>query len=103
MICLLFLDDAKRIKSLRDPGSKMSKSCPDSKSRLELIDDPNVLLNKIKKSVTDFTSEVTYEPNERPGVANLLRIHSLLTGQTPEEICEEARGIDTGRYFFFYL
>ncbi|XP_033216803.1 tryptophan--tRNA ligase, mitochondrial [Belonocnema kinseyi] len=91
-------NDAKRIKSLRDPNSKMSKSCPDSKSRLDLIDEPKVLLNKVKKSVTDFTSEVTYDPKNRPGVANLVKIHSLLTGKSPEKICEEAQGIDTGRY-----
>ncbi|XP_051160461.1 tryptophan--tRNA ligase, mitochondrial [Leptopilina boulardi] len=91
-------DDAKRIKSLRDPTSKMSKSCPDSKSRLDLIDSPDILLNKIKKSITDFTSQVTYDPDNRPGVANLIKIHSLITGKSFEEICNEAEGIDTGRY-----
>ena len=75
----------------------MSKSCPDPKSRLELIDDPKVLLNKVKKAVTDFTSEVTYDPENRPGVSNLIKIHSLLTGKSPEQICIDARGLDTGR------
>lgn len=75
----------------------MSKSCTNIKSRLELTDSPDVLLNKVKKAVTDFTSEVTYEPEKRPGVANLLTIHSMITGKTFEQICKEAEGINTGQ------
>ncbi|OXU31168.1 hypothetical protein TSAR_006480 [Trichomalopsis sarcophagae] len=90
--------DTGRIKSLRDPTQKMSKSCSDVKSRIDLMDEPDVLLNKVKKAMTDFTSEVTYEPEVRPGVANLLNIHSMITGKTPEEICKEAEGLDTGKY-----
>lgn len=75
----------------------MSKSHIDSKSRLNILDEPDVLLEKMKKAITDFTSEVTYEPEERPGVTNLINIHSLLTGKTPEEICKEAIGLNTGQ------
>lgn len=75
----------------------MSKSHIDAKSRLNILDEPDVLLEKMKKAVTDFTSEVTYEPENRPGVTNLIDIHSLLTGKTPEEICKEAIGLNTGQ------
>jgi len=75
----------------------MSKSHTDSGSNLNLLDEPEVLLEKVKKAITDFTSEVTYEPEKRPGVANLISIHSLFTGKTPEEICEEAVGLNTGQ------
>ncbi|KAG5325148.1 SYWM protein, partial [Pseudoatta argentina] len=88
---------SQRIKSLRDPTKKMSKSHTDSKSRLNLLDEPDKLLEKVKKAVTDFTSEVTYDPEKRPGVANLINIHSLFTGQTTEEICKEAVGLNTGQ------
>ncbi|KAJ8673592.1 hypothetical protein QAD02_004854 [Eretmocerus hayati] len=91
-------ENAGRIKSLRDPSEKMSKSSTDVKSRLDLTDSPDVLLNKVKKALTDFTSEVTYNPEERPGVANLLNIHSLITGKSPQEICEEVKDLDTGKY-----
>ncbi|XP_071556145.1 uncharacterized protein Trprs-m [Temnothorax nylanderi] len=89
---------SQRIKSLRDPTKKMSKSHTDSKSRLNILDEPDVLLNKLKKAITDFTSEVTYEPEKRPAVTNLINIHSLFTGKTPEEICKEAEGLNTGQY-----
>ncbi|KAL6255120.1 hypothetical protein P5V15_013450 [Pogonomyrmex californicus] len=89
---------SQRIKSLRDPMKKMSKSHTDSKSRINILDEPDVLLEKMKKALTDFTSEVTYESEKRPGVTNLIDIHSLLTGKTPEEICKEATGLNTGQY-----
>lgn len=89
-------DQSKRIRSLRDPTKKQSKSDPDFKGRVTLLDPPDIMLERIKKAITDFKSEVTYEPETRPGVANLLTIHSLTTNQTVEEICEQARGIDTG-------
>lgn len=76
---------------------KMSKSHTDPKSRLNMLDEPDVLLEKIKKAVTDFTSEVTYEPEKRPGVTNLINIHSLLTGKTPDEICKEVVELNTGQ------
>jgi len=75
----------------------MSKSHTDPKSKLNILDEPDVLLDKVKKAVTDFTSEVTYEPEKRPGVANLINIHSLFTGKTPEEICKETTGLNTGQ------
>ncbi|XP_053973243.1 tryptophan--tRNA ligase, mitochondrial isoform X1 [Hylaeus volcanicus] len=95
----LINDDAsQRIKSLRDPLKKMSKSSLDSKSKIDIVDEPNRLLENIKKAVTDCTSEVTYEPEKRPGVANLISIHSMLTGKMPSQICLEAQGLDTGKY-----
>lgn len=47
-----------RIRSLRDPSKKMSKSDPDEKSRICLTDSPDTIVKNIKKAVTDFTSEV---------------------------------------------
>ena len=40
----------------------------------------DTILEKCKKAVTDSTSKVTFDPVERPGVANLISIHSSLTG-----------------------
>lgn len=94
---LIAEDSSARIKSLRDPSKKMSKSDPDPKSRIMLTDTPDQLLEKVKKSLTDFTSAVTHEPETRPGVTNLLTIHSIMSGLSIEQICNEAKGIDTGK------
>lgn len=90
-------DPSARIRSLRDPSKKQSKSDPDFKGRITLLDPPEIMLERIRKALTDFQSELTYEPEKRPGVANLLTIHSLITNQTVHEICEESKGIDTGK------
>lgn len=90
-------DPSSRIKSLRDPIKKMSKSDPDEKSRITMIDSPEQLLEKCKKAMTDFTSAVTYDPIERPGVANLLTIHSLMAGEPVEAIVDRMQHLDTGR------
>ncbi|CAK9817973.1 Tryptophan--tRNA ligase, mitochondrial [Anthophora quadrimaculata] len=89
---------SQRIKSLRDPLKKMSKSSKDPKSRLDILDKPDALMKKIKIAVTDFTSKVTYEPETRPGVSNLIAIHSMLTGKSPNQICSEVEELDTGKY-----
>ncbi|XP_017768039.1 PREDICTED: tryptophan--tRNA ligase, mitochondrial [Nicrophorus vespilloides] len=87
-----------RLKSLRDPLKKMSKSDADPKSRICLLDSTDEIVNKIKKAVTDFTSEVSYDPENRPGVSNLITIHSILSGKSVEQILNESRGLDTGKY-----
>ncbi|XP_063241741.1 tryptophan--tRNA ligase, mitochondrial isoform X3 [Bacillus rossius redtenbacheri] len=87
-----------RLRSLRDPQKKMSKSDADPRSRIELMDSPADIREKCKKAVTDFTSAVTFNPVSRPGVSNLITIHSLLSGLSPEDICRDSSGLDTGRY-----
>lgn len=86
---------AGRIKSLRSPDKKMSKSELDLKSRIELTDSSDQVRLKIRKSVTDFNSSITYEPESRPGVANLVQIWSNVTGQSTEEIVNQCSRLDT--------
>lgn len=87
-----------RIKSLREPTKKMSKSSEYKKSCIFLIDSPDIIRKYVMKAVTDFTSAVTYEPETRPGVSNLIAIHSLMTDKSPEVICKEANGLNTAQY-----
>ena len=94
----MMADDAScRVKSLRDPTKKMSKSDPDQKSVITITDTPEMIIEKIKKSITDFTSEVTYEPEKRLGVTNLITIHSLISGKSPDQICESVKELNTGK------
>lgn len=90
-------DASGRIRSLRDPLKKQSKSDPNDKSRITLRDTPAAIRKKIKRAITDFTSEVTYDPENRPGVANLIGIHALTKNISTQEICEQAKGLDTGK------
>lgn len=76
----------------------MSKSDPQKLATVRLTDSPDEISFKFRKAVTDFTSEVTYDPEGRPGVSNLVAIHSAVTGLTPEDIVEQSRGLETARY-----
>ena len=58
----------------------MSKSDASRLSCINLIDDPEMIRTKIRKAKTDSLGKVTYDPNTRPEVANLLRIYSAIEG-----------------------
>lgn len=92
------LSGTRKVKSLRDPSSKMSKSDPQKLATVFLTDSPDDIVLKIRRAVTDFTPEVTYEPESRPGVSNLVSMHAAVSGQSVEEVVRLAEGMDTGQY-----
>lgn len=96
MYCCFFEDgQASKVRSLRNPEKKMSKSDPDPKSRICLTDTPDQIASKIRKSVTDFTSQITYDLEGRPGVSNLINILAIFSDKSVEEVCKEAESLDT--------
>ncbi|KJY02200.1 tryptophanyl-trna synthetase like protein [Zymoseptoria brevis] len=66
------ISPARRVMSLTDPTSKMSKSHSNPKSRILLTDSEDIINAKIKSAVTDSVEGISYEPERRPGVSNLL-------------------------------
>ena len=73
----------KRIMSLSDPTVKMSKSDP--KGDIFLKDEPAVIRKKIMSAVTDSGSEVKFDPENKPGISNLLTIYSAMKDISIEE------------------
>jgi tryptophanyl-tRNA synthetase len=71
---------AARIMDLTAPHTKMSKSTSSAAGALRLLDEPEVLRRKVLRAVTDAQSDVTYDPERRPGVSNLLAILAACTG-----------------------
>ncbi|WP_100373506.1 tryptophan--tRNA ligase [Bacillus sp. FJAT-45037] len=78
-----------RIMSLNDPTKKMSKSNPNPKSYISMLDDPKTITKKIKSAVTDTDGVIRFDREEKPAVANLLSIFSLCSGRSIE-VLEEA-------------
>jgi tryptophanyl-tRNA synthetase len=78
---------AARVMDLQNPRSKMSKSV-DSPGTVGLLEEPATIERKIKKAVTDTETGVVYDPERRPGVANLLGILSAATGDDPVRLAE---------------
>lgn len=83
-----------RIMSLTEPTKKMSKSDPNQKSFISMLDDEKQIEKKIKSAVTDSEGSIRYDKEKKAGVANLLNIYSTCTGQTIPEI--EAMYADKG-------
>ena len=75
-----------RIMGLQDPTSKMSKSATNLNDVIFLEDEPEVILKKFKKAVTDSENKVKFDPENKPGVSNLMQIYSAITGKSMEEI-----------------
>lgn len=81
-----------KIYSLSEPTKKMSKSENDDKSTIYLLDDPKLARKKIMSAVTDSVGIIQYDPENQPGLANLITIHSALTGESIESIVERYQG-----------
>lgn len=78
-----------RVMSLRDATKKMSKSDLSDLSRIDLMDSPEAISDKINRAKTDSMSGVTYDPEKRPDIANLLALFGAMVGKTPRAIAEE--------------
>jgi len=80
-----------KIMSLQEPTRKMSKSDPDD-TFVALLDDPDTIRRKIKRAVTDSDGEIRYDPENKPGVSNLLSIMSALGAGSIESLTAELAG-----------
>ncbi len=89
-----------RVMDLLDPHSKMSKSDEVGSGRVCLMDDPADIMRKFKRAVTDCDTErcVRYDPQEKPGVANLMSIYAAVTGKSFAEIEAEFEGKGYGAF-----
>jgi tryptophanyl-tRNA synthetase len=84
-------EHAARIMDLQSPDKKMSKSLPPA-GCINLLDDPSASAKKIRSAVTDTGREVVFDPTAKPGVSNLLTIHSALSGRSFAELEEHFAG-----------
>ena len=80
-----------RVMSLQDPERKMSKSDPEE-TYVSLLDDADAIRRKIRRAVTDSETEIRYDPENKPGVSNLLSIISALSDETPEAVAASLDG-----------
>lgn len=86
-----------RVMSLTEPTRKMSKSDPED-TYIAMLDEPDVIRRKLKRAVTDSESCVRFDPENKPGVSNLMGILGTLTGMTVQEIEAEFEGKGYGAF-----
>lgn len=87
-----------RVMSLQDPNSKMSKSDSNPKGYISMLDEPAVIRKKIKSAVTDSTGIIEYDPENKPGVSNLLSIYSVVTDRSIDRLVAEYEGKGYGEF-----
>lgn len=90
----MIMGAATRVMSLRDGTSKMSKSDISDYSRISLTDDADTIALKIRKAKTDIEPFPTSAENleNRPEALNLITIYSVLSGQSPQAVCDQFAG-----------
>lgn len=85
-------DQGLRIKDLIDPSKKMSKSDESGRGIIFLGDSPEEAYKKVMGATTDDKADVAYNPQDQPGISNLLQIYGLLTAQSVEEAAVQFAG-----------
>jgi tryptophanyl-tRNA synthetase len=94
----LIRKEGARVMSLTDGTRKMSKSDPSELSRINLLDTPEQIANKIKRCKTDPVRGLTFDDPERPECHNLLTLYLLLSGKTKEEVAAECQDMGWGQF-----
>jgi len=90
--------ESARIMGLQEPESKMSKSSTNPNDVIFIEDEPELILKKFKKAVTDSENKVKFAPETKPGVSNLMQIYASITGKSMEEIEAEFEGRGYGDF-----
>ena len=75
-----------RIMSLQDPTSKMSKSSENVNAFVSILDEPDAIMKKFARAVTDSDNQIKHDIVNKPGITNLIEIYSACTGKTIEQI-----------------
>ena len=87
-----------KIKDLQDPTKKMSKSNPNPKGIIYLLDTEEVLRKKIMSAVTDSEGKIYFNEETKPGISNLLTIYSYFKNITIEESVEKFKDSNYGTF-----
>jgi len=84
--------EGARIMSLQNPLSKMSKSDENQNAFISILDGPDVIRAKIRRAVTDSEAEIRFDPENKPGVSNLLSIYATSSGKSIEDAVKDLEG-----------
>ncbi|MFI6811512.1 tryptophan--tRNA ligase [Nonomuraea sp. NPDC050328] len=92
------LKEVEKITDLQDPTAKMSKSSSSPAGILDVLEQPGPLRKKVMRAVTDTGSEVLFDETNKPGISNLLRIQSALTGTAIPDLVARYEGQGYGTF-----
>lgn len=87
-----------KIKDLKNPDKKMSKSEDNPAGVISLFDTKEEIIKKVKGATTDSDNKVYFDEENKPGISNLLNIASVMTGRTIEDLTEEFENAGYGNF-----
>jgi tryptophanyl-tRNA synthetase len=94
----VFPDTGGRVMNLQEPDVKMSKSRGAESGTLLMLDSPEVVRKKVKTAVTDSGTDVRYDPEEKPGISNLIELMTVVTGESIPDVEARYDGTGYGRF-----
>lgn len=94
----IYMKVGAKIGDLLEPSKKMSKSSENQNGVVYLSDDRDTIMRKFKRAVTDSEACVRYDPENKPGVSNLLSIYSVFTGASMEDCQRQFEGRGYGDF-----
>ena len=94
----LIMAEGARVMSLTDGSKKMSKSDPSDQSRINILDSPELIQQKIKKCKTDPERGLTFDNPDRPECRNLLGLYAIVSQQTKEAVAIECQEMGWGQF-----
>jgi tryptophanyl-tRNA synthetase len=94
----VFPETGGRVMNLQDPAVKMSKSRGAESGTVLMLDPPEAIRKKVKTAVTDSGTDVRYDPEEKPGISNLIELMTVVTGDSIQEIESRYDGAGYGRF-----
>ena len=94
----VFPETGGRVMNLQEPAVKMSKSRGAESGTLLMLDPPETVRKKLKTAVTDSGSDVRYEPEEKPGISNLIELLTVVTGDSIQDVEARYDGSGYGQF-----
>jgi tryptophanyl-tRNA synthetase len=94
----VFPETGGRVMNLQEPTVKMSKSRGSESGTVLMLDSPDTIRKKLKTAVTDSGSDVRYDPDEKPGISNLIELMTVVTGKSIQDVESTYDGTGYGRF-----
>jgi tryptophanyl-tRNA synthetase len=94
----VYPEEGARIKNLQEPERLMSTSAGNPQGVVRIVDPPDIVRRKFKTAVTDSGKDVRHDPEQKPGVSNLIEIFAVATGTSIPEIESRYDGAGYGQF-----
>jgi tryptophanyl-tRNA synthetase len=94
----VFPETGGRVMNLQEPDVKMSKSRGTESGTILMLDPPATIQKKVKSAVTDSGADVRYDPDEKPGVSNLIELLTVVTGESIQDVERRYDGAGYGQF-----